>query len=90
MSQQLRRGAGQVLDDIHKRLRCLIQAIDDPTIQSDIVDLKIIIDDEIKPMLYRASTAEPTQDARLRALEAKVEDMAGLLSTLLQMNGQHL
>ena len=72
---QLRRGAKQVTDDYDTRLKALLLNISDPKIQSDIVDLRTILLEEIIPMLRRADTAEPTAEMRMRALEAEVRQL---------------
>jgi len=73
---QLGRGKKQILDDYDERLRALLAAIDDPKLQSDIVDLRIILADEIKPAFIRA---EPTSEMRQRSLEEQLRELRARL-----------
>lgn len=94
---QLGRGRKQILDDFDKRLLCLLDKVSDPKLQSDIVDLRIILADEIKPAMMRAEQQEPTAETRLRVIQeelrqirAMVEAREPLLSMIEQreMQGQ--
>ena len=93
MSQQLRRGARQSLDyyndqlDTIERRARVHQDFDTMAALANLVRLR---DQDLEPMLMRAGPPEPTQDKRIRDLEAKVNDMAGMLATIMQMLGQTL
>jgi hypothetical protein len=72
---QLARGAGQVLKDIDDLLKAILNHTDDPVIQSLIVDIRILHQDELKPMLRRRDSTEPTAEARLRAAEDRIKQL---------------